>query len=235
MGRTFVIGDIHGAYRALRQCLDRSAFDYSKDTLISLGDVADGWPQTRESIDELLKIRKLVYILGNHDQWAIEWMRKGLADELWLEQGGLATIHSYAKGVPPKHKKFLERAVPYFLDKGKLFVHAGIDPSKKLKQQGLETFLWDRALARTAMDFLEKQQTTRLTEFDEVFIGHTPISSHHPVKACEVWLMDTGAGWTGVLSMMDIDTKELFISDPVPSLYPGIKGRQKRERVQTKT
>src|SRR5687768_3100165 len=121
MGRTFIIGDIHGAYRALRQCLERAEFNYTKDTLISLGDVCDGWPQTRECIDELLKIRHLVYILGNHDQWAREWMHHGLADELWLEQGGLATLHSYAKGIPPKHKKFLIKALPYYITKKKLF------------------------------------------------------------------------------------------------------------------
>ncbi len=47
MGRTFVIGDIHGAYRALRQCLDRADFDYESDHLICLGDVCDGWPDTK--------------------------------------------------------------------------------------------------------------------------------------------------------------------------------------------
>jgi serine/threonine protein phosphatase 1 len=231
MGRTFVVGDIHGAYRALRQCLDRAAFDYAKDTLISLGDVSDGWPQTRECIDELLKIRKLVYILGNHDTWAREWMHHGLADELWLEQGGLATLHSYAKGIPPRHKKLLDKALPYYTVKKKLFVHAGIDPTKKLKQQDLKTFLWDRSLARTALDTHEKDSAAKLTEYDEVYIGHTPISGSQPFKACEVWLMDTGAGWTGCLSMMEINTKEVFTSDPVPTLYPGIKGRERRVRV----
>ncbi len=47
MGKTFVIGDIHGAYRALRQCLERSTFDFEKDRLICLGDVCDGWPETK--------------------------------------------------------------------------------------------------------------------------------------------------------------------------------------------
>jgi hypothetical protein len=28
--------------------------------------------------------------------------------------------------------------------------------------------------------------------------------------------------------MMDIATKEIFISDPVPSLYPGIEARQRK-------
>jgi len=42
--------------------------------------------------------------------------------------------------------------------------------------------------------------------------------------------MDTGAGWSGVLSMMNIDTKEIFTSDHVDTLYPGITGRIKRNK-----
>ena len=93
--RTFVIGDIHGAYRALRQCLDRAVFDYDQDHLICLGDVCDGWPETKECINELLKIKNLTYILGNHDLWALEWMKTGEINSGWRMQGGDATIKSY--------------------------------------------------------------------------------------------------------------------------------------------
>jgi len=48
--KTFVIGDIHGAYKALIQCLKRSKFDYDRDRLICLGDVVDGYPETKECI-----------------------------------------------------------------------------------------------------------------------------------------------------------------------------------------
>jgi serine/threonine protein phosphatase 1 len=46
--RAFVIGDLHGAYKALEQCLDRSGFDYENDVLIQLGDIADGYPEVYE-------------------------------------------------------------------------------------------------------------------------------------------------------------------------------------------
>lgn len=42
--RTFVIGDIHGAYKALVQFLEHSGFDYDNDRLIPIGDIADGSP-----------------------------------------------------------------------------------------------------------------------------------------------------------------------------------------------
>ncbi len=31
--KTFAIGDIHGAYKAMIQCFERSKFDYKKDRL----------------------------------------------------------------------------------------------------------------------------------------------------------------------------------------------------------
>ena len=207
MSRVFVIGDIHGAYRALRQCLQRSGFDYQRDSLICLGDVCDGWPETRDSVDELLKIPNLIYILGNHDWWTLEWMISGKADEVWFDQGGKATVQSYQDEIPASHMAFFSKARLHYIYQNKLFVHAGIDPLKKLEDQDFHTFLWDRNFARTALELYGKSLSGKLTSFDEIYIGHTPIPSPVPIQSFEVWLMDTGAGWSGVLSMMDIHTK----------------------------
>ena len=228
MPKTFVMGDIHGASHALRQCLQRSGFDYEKDHLISLGDVCDGWPNTKDCIDELLKIKHLTYILGNHDFWSLDWMKTGFVDDIWFRQGGEATIKSYVDEIPKEHIQFLERARLIYLQENKLFVHAGIDPLQPLKRQDQNTFLWDRNLARTALDFYSKQINGKLSSYDEIYLGHTPVTSDKPIQSCEIWLMDTGAGWSGVLSMMDIHSKEVFTSDPVPSLYPGVTGRVKK-------
>lgn len=225
--RTFVMGDIHGAYRALRQCFSRSEFDYEKDELIFLGDVTDGWPETRAAIDELLKVRNLVYILGNHDYWTLSWMQHGEAEDIWLSQGGKATVDSYAEGVPPDHMKLLSDAVPYYISDNRLFVHAGIDPKLPLEEQDAQIFLWDRTLVRTALYLHSRDINAHITKFDEVYVGHTPVAGGKPIHACELWLMDTGAGWSGVLSMMNIGTKEVFFSDPVPELYPGVAGRRR--------
>jgi serine/threonine protein phosphatase 1 len=87
--------------------------------------------------------------------------------------------------------------------------------------------LWDRSFARQAKRDHETNTSKHLTRFDAVFIGHTPIADPKPVKFCEVWMMDTGAGWSGRLSMMNIETLACFVSDPVPEFYPGIEGRKR--------
>ena len=66
--RTFVLGDLHGNIKALKQVLKTSSFKYNKDELIVLGDVCDGWAYVNECIDELLKIKNLKFIMGNHDK-----------------------------------------------------------------------------------------------------------------------------------------------------------------------
>ncbi|NJK86327.1 MAG: hypothetical protein HC906_10500 [Bacteroidales bacterium] len=57
MSRTFVIGDIHGAFKALVQCLERSEFDYEHDKLICLGDVCDGWPEVKDVMTNCLRYK----------------------------------------------------------------------------------------------------------------------------------------------------------------------------------
>lgn len=221
------MGDIHGAYRALVQCLERSDFDNQHDMLIFLGDAADGWPETKEVIDKLLSIKNLIYIFGNHDFWTLEWMQTGVADEVWLNQGGKATVESYQSGVPESHIEVLNKSFLYHKLGAKLFVHAGFITDQPIEGQTMSTLLWDRSLAKRALLNYYSNVQEKLTTFDEVYLGHTPVGIA-PFLSGDIWLMDTGAGWTGCLSMMDIDTKEIFQSDSVPSLYPGIVGRSRK-------
>lgn len=223
--RTFVMGDIHGAHRALVQCLERAQFDYENDRLIVLGDVCDGWPETKQSIDELLRIKKLIYILGNHDYWTLEWMNYNDQKPLWTRQGGAATLASYNYQPLEKHRQFLSEALPYFVLDNRLFVHGGFNPQMPLEDQPVEELIWHRDLAYAALDFYYKGIEVKLTSFDEVYLGHTPIPFNEPLFSCGIWLMDTGAGWSGVLSMMNIETKEIFTSDAVPLLYPEVPPR----------
>jgi fructose-1,6-bisphosphatase len=53
-----------------------------------LGDVCDGWPDTKWCIDELLKIKNITYVWGNHDQWTRNWMKTKIVEEIWRSQGG---------------------------------------------------------------------------------------------------------------------------------------------------
>jgi serine/threonine protein phosphatase 1 len=230
MNRTLCIGDIHGGYRALNQCLDRSNFSWGSDKLICLGDICDGWPEAKQCVDLLMCIPKLVLIAGNHDAWTLDWMKTGAMPGIWLTQGGLATIESYNYEVDEDHRRFLDSASKYYLDeKNRLFVHGGIDVNKNLSDQTLDDCMWDRSLISAAWSSRHLQGVFT-TRYYEIYLGHTTISRYdkqlRPLSLRNIYALDTGAGWEGKLTIMDIDSKEYWQSDVVSELYPGLKGRR---------
>ena len=95
--RRMVLGDVHGAHKAMLQCFERSHFDRENDLLICLGDVADSWPEVPECFNELEKIKNMVYVMGNHDEWLLEWFKYGRTPHIWTSQGGQATLNAYTK------------------------------------------------------------------------------------------------------------------------------------------
>ncbi len=224
--KRYILGDPHGAHKAMLQCFERSGFNYKKDELIVLGDVCDGWPEVKECIDELLKVKNLIYILGNHDKWTLEWMT-ALKKPEWVEQGGWNTVRSY---IPEKHLNLLSYARSWHTDEktNSLFVHGGIDPTKSMEKQTLDTCLWDRDLLSNARFKHNQKPDYKYAGFDHIFVGHTTtlhFKSLTPVHFCNVWGLDTGAGWGGKLTIMDRDTKEYWQSDFSADLYPDVKGR----------
>jgi serine/threonine protein phosphatase 1 len=229
MIRTLALGDIHGGYKALMQCLERSGFDCKKDRLIVIGDVCDGWPDAKRAIDKLLEANDLILLMSNHDEWALNWMINDDRYSLWVAQGGSATIASYGNiynegEVPLSHINFLKNAVPYYIDaENRLFVHGGIVPGEPIDKQSLERLMWDRNLIYEAMKLKKNSLERQLTAYKEVFIGHTSTmvlsGSLEPLHACEVWNLDTGGGMGGKLTIMDVETKEYWQSDFVRELY----------------
>ena len=193
-----------------------SQFNKKEDRLICLGDVCDRGKQVKECIDELLTIPNCVYILGNHDAWTLEWAVSGKPISGWMEQGGMQTMMSYQKGVPQAHIQFLSQASLYVVDQNRLFVHGGFDPGCSLETTPKETFFWDRSLLKQAQERQLINPDHKFGNYNEIYIGHTPTinsGKKEPQKYCNVWAMDTGAGWGAKLTIMDIDTKQFWQSN----------------------
>lgn len=244
MKRTLVIGDIHGGLKAVTQVLERSAVSQN-DKLIFLGDYVDGWSESAQTISFLIDLSKThdcVFIKGNHDVWCEEWLRTNEPNEKWLFHGGQATVDSYkdfSTDDKTLHLNFFEKMKFYFVDKeNNLFIHAGFTsmhgPENEFHNSN---FSWDRTLWEMALamdkriDKDSKLFPKRLLLFHEIYIGHTPTLNFNigvPMQGCNVWNIDTGAAFTGKLSMMDINTKAFWQSDPLKSLYTNESGRNKK-------
>lgn len=263
MNKTFVIADIHGNYKGLKQALERSNFDYQNDTLISLGDIVDGHSESFEVVEELLKIKNLIKIRGNHDDWWLTWIQRGTHPALWM-QGSLATGQSYLDNIlgpgmpfydystgiqrprlttvhlPDSHINFFDNQIPYHIDnQNRLFVHGGFNRHFSIEDpihNNEDILMWDRDLWSQALSWesmgngmlKEKPKFKMSDNFNEVFIGHTSTQfwkEDKPMKAANIWNLDTGGGFIGYITIMDVDTKEFWQSDAGNVLYPEFKGR----------
>lgn len=223
----FVISDIHGAYKALLQCFERSGFNKEKDLLICLGDVCDGYPEISNCFEELLSVRNLVYLMGNHDKWCLEWAKSGEMPDEWLMQGGHSTVKCYNGSFDKNHLELLETAKYYLIIENMIFVHGGFNVKEPLETHDDVMFIWDRSLVYEA--FAKKEKVKSISGFEKVFIGHTPtlnFNSFSPVMFCEVMMTDTGAGWGQRLSIINIDNGKFFQSDPTMELYPAKTERE---------
>lgn len=251
--KRFVVGDIHGNYKGLKQALEKAGFNYEEDLLISIGDIADGHQEVPEVIEEFMKMKNLIWCVGNHDVWCQDWM-SGKTDmknvgidgyapkmsayisadaDMWLSQGGRATFKAYM-GKPElisKHRDFwLTKPVLYHeTEDNKLFLHAGYSKVHGIDytaQRYKHLIYWDRNFWTDAM---RNGDDNDISHYDKVYIGHTSVTYWGfttPQYRGKVWNMDTGGGWDGYISVMNIDTEEIFQSDEAIVLYPGFKPRQ---------
>jgi serine/threonine protein phosphatase 1 len=269
--RRLVIGDIHGNLAGLKQALQRAQFDPTRDQIISLGDIADGWHEVYEVVDFFIELNKIapgrhVYIKGNHDDWFLEALKTGKHPASW-GQGADKTLKSYAQKIlgrslsgydmykamheglmpmqlPLEHLNFWYYQKKYYIDdKNYFFVHGGLnrhEPVDVTEALHPDVFWWDRdfwnvalstnSMSRGHLDPNVKASPKVKTKnnFARIFIGHTSTQfwdSEEPMKACQVWNLDTGAGWRGKLTVMDADTEEYWQSDKAMVLYPGMIGR----------
>ena len=239
--RTLVIDDIHGSLRALHPMMERAKVT-KKENMIFRGDYVDGWSESHQVLDFIIDLKtkqNCICIRGNHDDLLLEWLDESKDNLLWYKHGGEATVIAYESvtlETKKKHIEFLKSLEDFHLDEQhRLFVHAGFTNMNDVHYEyfpGL--FYWDRTLWETALSFDIRMKPDhpfypkRFTLYNEIFIGHTPVSrigKTTPVQKANVWNVDTGAAFKGPLTIMDVNTKEFWQSEPLNQLYFDEKGR----------
>jgi serine/threonine protein phosphatase 1 len=248
--RKFCVGDIHSSYKGLIQVFESSNFDFNNDKVIFSGDYLDGWSQSKETLDFILSIPNKECIMGNHDEWLLYYYKnlehyandKSDTDySVWKAHGGGNTIKSLGdKGfIEQKYLNFYNSLKYYHEEDGNLFIHAGYSileddngDISNLTKQHPYSLVWDREFINTVYLNRNNINFKLNSSWKEIFIGHTPTIKFDteyktPQNWLNVWNVDTGSAFTGRISMMDIETKEVFQSDDCMKLYPDEKGRNK--------
>lgn len=202
--KTFVCGDIHGCYDQFKACLETVNFDYNNDILISLGDIVDRGNKSFECVEELLKIKNLIAIKGNHDWWWYDYIKTNKHQTDFL-QGGVNTLESYiencnpdaqidnfgefgynttfdVKDIPISHINFFKNQINYYIDdKNRLFVHGGIRLDIPLEKHSDSDFYWGRDLIHNYLISRSKNlgQPKSIHNFSEIYIGHTCVQYYY--------------------------------------------------------
>ncbi len=239
--RKVVIGDIHGGFKALKQLLEKA--NLPKGTqYIFVGDYVDGWSESAEVVSYLIDFSEendCIFLRGNHDELLYKYLKFEEKNPAWLSQGGESSIKSYAKlseEEKKKHLQFFENLVNYHIDsENRLYLHAGFTSQRGPEFEFYSNLVyWDRTLweMACAMDTSISEESEnypkRLKLFNEIFIGHTPVTRvgfDKPANFANVWNVDTGAAFKGEISMLDVDSKKIWQSEAVHLLYPKENGR----------
>jgi serine/threonine protein phosphatase 1 len=197
----YAVGDIHGSLQKLRDLIARCErhADGRPAAFIFLGDYIDRGPDSAGVIDTLMDLQsrligRVVALKGNHEAVALEVIDGETDEELWLREGGLATLRSYgverASDLPNEHVAWM-RSLPLRCDDGqRFFVHAGIDPDKPLNAQSDRDLIWIRE------PFLsDARDHGRL-----IVHGHTPQPTGMPDWRGNRLNLDTAAVFGGPLT-----------------------------------
>lgn len=170
----YIVGDIHGQLSKLLKLMNTIEKEISdNDTMIFLGDYIDRGKDSYSVIEYLSGLSgkyKICFLKGNHEDMFMKYYTTGKGYDLYMINGGMATITSYKKALgemrlPEKHKKFFNSLNLFYEGDDFIAVHAGLRPVYAgPANQDHEDILWIRE------DFF-------LADFrwdKTIIFGHTP-------------------------------------------------------------
>src|SRR5580704_11825778 len=112
MGRTVIVGDVHGCRRELEQILDRVAFG-AGDRLVFVGDLVARGPDSLGVLDVARRTGAIV-VRGNHEHKLVAWKEAKVARLRGEEarEVKLGAIHAtLAEALRPVDWSLLETSV----------------------------------------------------------------------------------------------------------------------------
>jgi serine/threonine protein phosphatase 1 len=211
------IGDVHGCLDALEVLVSRLPRDKE---LVFLGDYVDRGPDSAgvlRYVSELAGRRPCRLLMGNHEALMAAAIARDEDIELWLINGGAATLASYGEQAfdwsrrpaerreLPGFARFYAGLALYHEDDSAIFVHAGIDLAVgRMDAQQPEVLLWIRER------FFRRAE---LWKGKPILFGHTPTHSMGlPMgtifRSHQLYGIDTGCVYGGALTALDSETFE---------------------------
>ena len=217
--RTIAIGDIHGHSRALAALLD-DVKPQPQDTLVFLGDYIDRGPDSRGVTEQVIALQErcqVVPLMGNHEEMLLNARETEYSLRIWLENGGDTAFQSYGitedlgpdddfdadalwRAIPEKHLEFLANTLRFHETDSHFFIHSNYAPNWRLEDHDTRTSLW---LPLTDLPGPHYSGKTAV-------LGHTPQLDGRVLDGGHVVCIDTGCGYGGVLTAMDVGSGRIW-------------------------
>lgn len=222
---TYCISDIHGCFNRFMGLLETIEFNPDNDKLYILGDCMDRGPDSIKTVQHIMKMKSVEYILGNHDIMMMDYL-VGRRDVSWVDEanGGDIVLPLFKALPKPERLEIIQwlegRKLYEKLEvNGKRFllVHAGFQKDRPLYYQNTFDLIWMRE------EFYEHQYRKKST----VIFGHTPTShmrtspqdrvsgaARHFIWADMKWKdkigIDCGCYRSGLLGAIRLDDAKCF-------------------------
>lgn len=229
--RTYALGDLHGASKALNEVLRKINFNYDEDTLIFLGDLADGWGEFDKCLTTFFKMKNFIPIIGNHDLYLKHFIETETPKTKWLQRGGDNTIKVIENNPEVLNDlyAYFSMAKYYHIDGEKIYCHGGFNHKRSIIGQRKMNFAINRQMYKVAkkyhnqkLKFVVKYDEEDSVPIDEIFIGHSTTRNFRPDIRANLINIDTGAGSIGHLTIMDVHRKSYVQSRRMGKLYKNI-------------
>ena len=201
VGRTIVVGDIHGCYDELMALLEKAELE-EDDRVVAVGDLITKGPKNREVLEVFMTDPRFTTVIGNHD---LALRRRWNGEDIDLNSAQ-KEAHKELKGEKDAYTAFLNR-LPFMIDLGShLVVHAGLRPNVELHSQTTG----DLTRLRTLGPDRESDEGTPWYHvyYGEkvVLFGHWPASE--PRRGKKAIGLDTGCVYGYHLTAYIIETDE---------------------------
>lgn len=216
--RVYAVGDIHGCLdqlKVLQEGILQDAAESSaaRKVVVYLGDYVDRGPDSRGVIDHLIEQPlegfKSIHLMGNHEQFMLDFLRDSDVMRIWLLNGGDETLRSFdvnpftggpdglqnalREALTAKEQKFLRNLRLSHTEGDYHFVHAGVKPGVALDAQDPHDLLWIRD------EFLGSKE-----DFGKIIVhGHSPRAK--PEEPANRINVDTGAVYGGPLTAVVLE------------------------------
>lgn len=204
MGRTIVIGDIHGCFDELSDLLEQ-VDPGPNDRVIAVGDLVVKGEKNREVLDLFIEDKRFSAVAGNFERVLRQHFR-GEPVRLTKEQkAAVAQLESERE----RYSNYL-RSLPFTINLGShLVAHAGLRPGVPLRRQSASDLTEIRTMgpnppSRRGLPWYEVYRGNRI-----VLFGHWP--SKTPRIAPRAIGLDTGCVYGGRLTAYIIESNQ-FVS-----------------------